>query len=568
MKSLLSLKESLLNLDGKGYKQYKEIKGKYFSDKFFISIDHVQGDPYAAPSKISIRVKNELAKFPKNTFNNKSRAIALRDFLNRSFYNQSKKNCDYRGGADKSGLIEIYSPGQEILERSSVEIDGDYLKIRILMGLPAKGRRIDGIYAVKMFLEQLSVIIENSLFFSKLNSDHLYKHINTSEDADVLRDLIKQNQIIAFAANNSLLPRKSGIDEEPMDEKEAILFKSPSSMQYNFTLPNKGNVSGMGIKKGITLIVGGGYHGKSTLLKALEKGIYNHIPGDGRELVVTDLNSVKIRAEDGRRVEKTTITPFISNLPYNQNTDRFCTEDASGSTSQAANIIEMIEIGAQILMIDEDTSATNFMIRDFRMQELVAKNDEPITPFIDKVKQIYLEKDISTILVMGGSGDYFDIADNIICMHNYLPIDVTIQAKNIAKKYINNRHVEGGNSFGHLKKRIPAANSINPQKGKKESKISARGLFFIQFGNYTINLAFVEQLVEIGQTSAIGDAILYARRYFKDNLSLVEIINLVMKDITKNGLNILNYYSTGNYALFRKFELAAAINRLRSFKIQ
>ena len=200
------------------------------------------------------------------------------------------------------------------------------------------------------------------------------------------------------------------------------------------TLPNNGEITGMGIRKGVTLIVGGGYHGKSTLLNALEYGIYNHIPDDGREFVVTNADAVKIRAEDGRSIQSLNIDPFISNLPFDQDTTEFSTANASGSTSQAANILEALEVGASTLLLDEDTLATNFMIRDIRMKTLIAKEKEPITPFVEHVRSLYEEKGISTVIVMGGSGDYFSLADVVIGMIEYSPHDLTSQAHQIVKE--------------------------------------------------------------------------------------------------------------------------------------
>jgi predicted ABC-class ATPase len=324
----------------------------------------------------------------------------------------------------------------------------------------------------------------------------------------------------------------------------------------------------MGIKKGITLIVGGGYHGKSTLMNALERGIYNHVPGDGREFVVTGRGAVKIRAEDGRRIEKTCISPFISNLPFNRDTDSFSTEDASGSTSQSANIIEAIEAGADILMIDEDTSATNFMIRDHRMQELVAKEREPITPFIDKVEQLRSDHGISTVLVIGGSGDYFDVAHTVICMVEYLPEEVTGEASRIAEKYKAERSREGGSGFGTLIRRVPRAESLDPSRGKKEVKIDARGTHSIQFGREDIDLSGIEQIVNMSQTRAIGDALHYSRKYMDGVNTLGEVAAKVEADIDREGLDILGPWPAGNYAGFRKLELAAAINRLRTLKVK
>jgi len=314
--------------------------------------------------------------------------------------------------------------------------------------------------------------------------------------------------------------------------------------------------------------VGGGYHGKSTLLRALELGIYNHVPRDGREFVVANPHAVKIRAEDGRYIEKMDISPFIANLPFGQNTKAFSTEDASGSTSQAANIVEALELKAMTLFIDEDVSATNFMIRDHRMQELVSKDKEPITPLIDKVRQLYRDLGVSTILVMGGSGDYFDMADFVIGMVEYKPHDYTEQARGIAEKYKAERKAEGGEVFGSIAERIPLTRSFDPSKGRRKVKISSKGLQTIVFGAHSVDLGAVEQLVDVSQTRSIGDAIYYAMKYMDKRRTLKEVIDAVMEDVRGKGLDVLNPKPVGDYAAFRGLELAAAINRLRTLSVQ
>ena len=325
----------------------------------------------------------------------------------------------------------------------------------------------------------------------------------------------------------------------------------------------------MGIPEGVTLIVGGGFHGKSTLLNALERGIYNHIPGDGREYVVTDPRAVKIRAEDGRRVEKVNISPFIDNLPLRKDTKRFSTDNASGSTSQAANIMEALEVGARVLLIDEDTSATNFMIRDERMQALVAKEKEPITPFVDKVRKLYTDLGVSTILVMGGSGDYFDVADTVIMMDSYRPRCVTEQAKEIAHRYGTHRKDEGGEEFGEITPRVPLEASFDPSRGKREVKIEAKGLRTILYGTTAIDLSCLEQLVDISQTRAIGLMIhRYATLYADGGLTLREGLEQVMRDIEEKGLDCLSPFRVGNLAEVRIFELAGAINRMRTLRVK
>jgi len=565
MKSTEDLKRILQRIDGRGYKAYKDLQGMYDFAEYTLLVDHVQGDPFASPSRVRVQIPQRVAKFPPGTFSNKSREIALRDFLTRKFYKASKKCSRGKRGTGKSGIISIDRPGQEILERTSIVITKEHVEARFVMGLPAFGRKIAGRHAKAMFFEELPKI-SASIYFENLDRKALYCHIETVEDADFLRDQLEHLGLLAFVADGAVLPRVSGVDPRPLTGK-VVPFKSPQSFRVAIKVPNAGSITGMGIPKGVTLIVGGGYHGKSTLLKALELGVYNHIPGDGREFVVTNPYAVKIRAEDGRRIEKVDISPFIGALPFGQFTHAFSTEDASGSTSQAANIMEALEAGSQALLIDEDTSATNFMIRDHRMQELVSKDKEPITPFIDKVHLLFQDLAVSTVLVIGGSGDYFDVADCVICMVEYIPYDVTEKARSIAEKHKAERAREGGEYFGKIKERIPLLHSFDPSKGRRKVKISSKGVHSILFGTHRIDLGALEQLMDKSQTQAVGDAIYYATRYMDGKRSLKEIVDRVQKDITEKGLDIISLYPVGTYAAFRVIELAAAINRLRTLLV-
>ncbi len=567
MKTKSDLKNLLYRINGRGYKAYKDIRGEYRFENFTLIIDHVQGDPFASPSRLRVIVPQSTARIPQEYFNSKSREIALRDFLTRQFAHAIKRYNRDKRGSGKSGLIEIDTPKQEILERTSAFINNREVEARFFVGLPAFGRRIAADIAIELLIERIPRIVTDSLILKNLNENELKKHIQTAENADFIRAKLKELKLVAFIANNSILPRSSGIDPRPLKTGTVIPFRSPETMLVSIELPNGEKVSGMGIREGVTLIVGGGFHGKSTLLNAIELGIYNHIPGDGREYVITRRDAVKIRAEDGRRIEKVDISPFIDNLPLGRDTRSLSTEDASGSTSQAANIVEAIEAGADTILIDEDTSATNFMIRDHRMQELISKEKEPITPFIDKVKLLYRDYGISTIIVVGGSGDYFDVADTVIGMESYVPHDLTLRAKEIAKRYASERKREGGEKFGRITKRIPIRESFNPSKGKREVKIKAKGIHTVQFGYETIDLSSVEQIVDPSQTRAIGDAILYAMKYMDNKRSMDKILKMVENDIKERGLDVISKTPLGNYAFFRKEELAAAINRMRSLKI-
>ena len=560
-----SLNSLLLKLDNASYKAYKDLKGTYQFEDFTLIIDRVQGDPFAAPSQVRVIVPQTVAKFPPQLYQSKSRAVAIEDYLARQFARAASRLSSHRG-TGKSGLIAIAPLEQEVLERTAVFINQQQIEIRFVVGLPARGRRILGRQAAAMLCEDLPQLV-TAILYESLDAKAVQQHVEIIEDADWLRQQLAQHNLVAFVANGSILPRRSGVDPRPL--LDGVPFQSPPSLEIEFTCPNQGVIGGMGVPAGISLIVGGGYHGKSTLLRAIELGVYNHLPGDGREYVVTEPSGVKIRAEDGRAIASVNISPFINHLPQGRSTTQFSTTNASGSTSQAANIIEALEAGAKLLLIDEDTSATNFTIRDRRMQALIAKEKEPITPFIDKVRQLYTDYGVSTILVMGGSGDYFDVADRVIALDNYRPQDVTSQAKEIAQQYTTNRDSEGGTSFGKLGHRIPLAESIDPSRGNKEVKLTSKGVNTIAFGTEQIDLTAVEQLVDSGQLKAISLAIVYAKkRYLQQQLTVSETLAKVIADISTDSLDTITNFPQGDLALFRPLELAAAINRLRSLQIK
>ena len=567
-----SLRRKLRRIDGRGYKAYKEIKGVYEFKGYTLFVDHVQGDPFAAPSRVRARVKQQVAEFPSELFENRSRRIGLEDYLIRAFSNAIDAVARGHRGSGKSGMVSIASCGQEILERSAMVVNGEFVEARFTVGLPARGRTVLGKQAEEIFFQEIPLIVSRSLLYENTDKDRLGKQVDVSEDADFIRSSLVEKGRVCFIADHSILPRKSGIDDKPMIRSRAVPIISPESLRVTFDTPNRGTITGMAISEGVTLIVGGGYHGKSTLLRAIERGVYNHVPEDGREFAVTDVNTVKVRAEDGRRVEKFDISAFLANLPTGTDTRFFSTDDASGSTSQAANIIEAMEVGAKLLLMDEDTCATNFMIRDKRMQELISKSKEPITPFLDRVRELYSQFGVSSILVLGGSGNYFDVADMVISMDTFQPKDVTSAAREVAARYGTQRTREIEGSFSKIIQRAPLRHSFDPRRGRKEAKIDTKSLHQISFGNTRIDLLCVEQLVDIGQTRAIGDAIHYiSRKYADGSYSMLEIAEMVTGDIEKNGLDILSPFRNevyGGYALPRKYEIAAAINRMRTLTVK
>ncbi|MGH9459979.1 MAG: ABC-ATPase domain-containing protein [Vicinamibacteria bacterium] len=578
MANLNDLHLLLDRIDGRGYKAYKEIAGTYEGRGFTLHIDHVQGDPFAAPSKIRLRAPQTLARIPIDLFGNRVRRIALQDFLCREVQRAIAREVQGRRGAGKSGMVTIDAGGQEVLERTAMVVTPDWVEARVEVGLPAEGRTILGRQAEAILCRELPKVVEACLVWSQLPHAKAQAFVECVENQESIRRQLDELGLVAFLADGAILPRESGIGDRPLDAREAVTFRSPDSLRVSVSVPHpvgsKNSLCGMGIPRGVTLIVGGGYHGKSTLLEGIERGVYPHVPADGREYVVTSRDAVKIRAEDGRRVERVDISPFISNLPFGKATESFSTDDASGSTSQATNIIEAVEVGATTLLLDEDTSATNFMVRDARMQALVHKELEPITSFLDRVRELYDARGVSTILVMGGSGDYFDAADKVILMRDYLPQEVTAEAKKIARARPTRRAVEAGSPLPRDFGRVPVARSFDASRGKRDVKIDAKGIDHLLFGREPIDLRGVEQLVDASQTRAIGHILHVASGRFMDGeRTLPEVLELIEDFMDREGLDALSPFHRkghhpGSFARPRKYEIAAAINRLRTLRMR
>ncbi|MFP4167961.1 MAG: ABC-ATPase domain-containing protein [Desulfonatronovibrionaceae bacterium] len=558
-----TLKKELSRIDGKGYGAYKDIRGRYDLGGCELFIDHVQSDPYAPPSKIRIRVSQKRAAFPKELFKNPIRKTALEDYLSRAFIQEINRE------KDKKFRIEMDVCGQEVLERTSMRVNSEQVEARLAVGLPAKGRRIMGRQAADLLSRELPLLAERAMLYASLDAEKIKRHVQTIEDQEYLRPCLQEKGLIAFVGNGAMLARASGVSDRPLENEDAVSFSSPPEMETEFELPNKGKIKGMGIPAGVTVIVGGGYHGKSTLLKALERGVYNHIPGDGREWVVSDKSAVKIRAEDGRAVTGADISPFINSLPGGQSTEFFTSSNASGSTSQAANIVEALESGTGLILVDEDTSATNFMIRDSRMQALVAKENEPITPFIDRIRELYTELNVSTVVVMGGSGDYLGKADTVIMLKNYTPGLVTETAREIVEKYPQERKAEIQTPLKPVSPR-----RISPESfylGPKD-KVGAKGKQTIRFKKQPLELNLLEQLVHESQTRSIAAILRILPNYLKKNENLLlAAVEQILGDIQTHGLEILAGNTDrhpGNLAEVRKQEIMAAINRFRNLKVK
>ena len=569
MQNASELKTQLQAIHRKSYPAYKSLKGSYRFRDYILHIDHVQGDPFASPSHIRIQISHKTTGFPATYYKDTLTRVTLADYLTRQFEAQVGRYTFRAKGSGKSGLISVSHCGQEVLSRSACEITDKEITARFFIGFPANGRTINATELEKILFDFLPVCIENAFFYKNTDHRKLEQAIFLAEDQDSIRAQLKEKNLVAFVADHSVLPRESGISSRPL--KDSVPFMSPQSLRVSMELPHEGTVCGMGIPAGITLIVGGGYHGKSTLLNALELGVYNHIAGDGREYVITDANALKLRSEDGRFIRNVDISLFINDLPNKKDTHCFSTEDASGSTSQAAGIVEGIEAGSKVFLLDEDTSATNFMVRDTFMQEVISREKEPITPFLERSKDLYEKAGISTILVAGSSGAFFHIADTVIQMDSYHPVDISTKVRSLCVKYPLNEQKAPAFSMPQshhiLSKKSPGIRSHGRGAGKPERlKIKVHGKDGFLLGHEDVDLRYIEQIVDSEQTAALGLILKYALENLVDGQRTIpEIIQILSEELHKRGLSAFAEGSSlpCGYAVPRIQEIYSCFNRYR-----
>nr|CCC89647.1 conserved hypothetical protein [Trypanosoma congolense IL3000] len=614
-----ALRNYFNSVEGRNYGELRSLQNSTFqlSESVHCTFFSIQPDPFAPGSQVRFTCPCtfSLLKILQTTdveSANPCRRVAAEDYILRAFC------AGYRNNVPRirSGAVQVLRPSQHVLERSTVSLvrapcEGDYqfnsegaaVEFFVRVKLPGHGRRIDGRGACDIFYGELLPLFEKCVV--GLDGEALYQHVTCVHDQEDLRSQLRNAGYVAFVANGAILPRGAGNADTPLRDN-AVPFKSPKSLECSFSLPHSGTtITGMGLPPGLTLIAGGGFHGKSTLLRALEVGVYNHTPDDGRVYVVVDPTAVKIRAEDRRSVHGVDISPFINNLPFQKTTNFFVTSDASGSTSQAANIMEALELGSQLLLLDEDTCATNLMYRDAQMQMLVPRNQEPITPFVERVTDLLRNHDVSSIMVVGGSGQYFPQARVVLVMNSYQTHDCTFEAKEIAKRSSAevikvseelptafvpnvNRNFDSKGSFA----------TVRPRHGREGTKVSGNGKDEIRFSDEVIDLSMVEQIVEEGQVNAVAQclALLYdeeprcveamtargrtlevipspsglcstARGKFGSNFSAMIVGCCSYQREKRLELRTPScYLPRGFTSAVRHFEIGAALNRLRTLR--
>lgn len=553
----------LKRLEGRNYGSYKSVVGDWDYGDFTLALDRIQSDPYAPPSSLRVSTTPRQMGLPADTVATSAQRLATADFLVRVFAAAITRVSPH-------GAVRVAHAGQEVLQRSAATVTPDHVEIRFQVQMPARGRSIMGREAARLFdVDVPDIVMETFDFVSDTPEvaaqvAALRAHVATFEDHLALRELLTAHDWVAFVADGSVLARRSGISQLPMEG--AVPFASPDSLRVSLELPHAGTVWGMALPPGVTLVVGGGYHGKSTLLSAIQRGVDAHVPGDGRELVATVPDAMKVRAADGRVVTGVDVSPFITHLPDGSDTHAFSTQNASGSTSQAASLVEAVELGAPLLLLDEDTSATNLLIRDARMRALVAAEKEPITPLVDRIGALAHTRGVSTVMVMGGSGDYLDVADRVLMMDTYRCLDVTERARQVVAAQPRTRSDLPAVDEGAP--RVP----LRARGGGERPRTKSIGLDTIVLDKQDIDIADVEQVVDPGQTEAIAWALRGLVEQLADaRTPIPDLLDRLERTLNSEGLDALCAFGARPHPAFlvrpRRIDVGAALNRLRSLRL-
>jgi predicted ABC-class ATPase len=564
--SATGLRGVLHRIDGAPYGAYREILGTHRIGEFSVHVDRVPADPFAGLARVRVRVERDKARIPAALAATRCRRIGVEDCLARAAEVALGEPAPRPSAPPGSGRIAIEPCGPAVLERSACRITDAAAELRVLVDLPAMNRRVRGLQAEELFFRSLERFATSTLLFSQRRLEDASRAADLCEDHAAIQHELERRGLVAFVADGSLLARAGGRDRGPRRDGREVPFEAPDSLAVRLDLPRAGPVRGMGIPAGVTLIVGGGFHGKSTLLDAIASGVHPHPEGDGRERVACIPDAVVIRAEDGRAVRRVDISAFMAEmLPLGEPSADFSTEHASGSTSQAAAISESLEIGARLLLLDEDTCATNFMIRDGRMQRLVPRSGEPIVPFLDRVRDLYERFGVSTLLVTGGSGDYLEAADTVILMNRFRAEDVTSRAKSVAE---STRSMRLREKFAPL--RPPAARVPVPDESGAGSvrRVGLRGPHGIRIGDETVDLSALEQLVEPGQMRALALLLRSASKRMDEAKTVAILVRELDAWLDEAGLDAVDAPIAYDLARPRRHEIAAALNRWRALRVR
>lgn len=557
----------LLDIEGKPVSEYGRLAGDFDFSRYVLKVSHVPMENMAQPALFLVRVPQIIAGFPPHLYNTPVRRTALEDYLTRRIaeHIDALTHYDEQGISRRHLLIAV--PGQKILPRTSMLVTEEYVEARIYVMLPQRDGRIDGDRVREIFFDELASVVNSSLIYCNVNEADLNSFVDVMEDADQVRQILPTRGLVSFICEGSMLARLGHTDYPDYDEVQPLTVAE--DLLVDIDVPNAGTIKGLGVPSGVTLILGDAYSGRIQFMRAIAAGIYNHIPGDGRELAITVPDAVHIASEPGRSVQKVDVSPFVRELSGGGSTEEYNSTEADPCSAQAAATVEALEVGARALLFEESDSSPAFLTRDSRLAALMPDAGKRVMPLSTRVRQ--LVDDLGVSVVVAGSSsvaEFIPVADTILRIDGYKVYDVTQEAKamDLAQFQLESDDVDMNALVEKNRWVVPS--SIDASRGPNDQIIEAGSIDLLKFGRSIINLQDVSQLADKHQTATIGLVLYYAKlRYMDEGRPIREVMDLIDRDLGTEGLECLSRDLRGDLARPRRYEIAAALNRLDSLRI-
>ena len=529
------LRKTLKNADGKPFVKYKGLKNTFTLENYELIVDEVQNDRMGH-SRMRVRVPLKSTGFPEDTYNTESRSIALRDLIARRFWESARTNARSPIPKTDGGEVYIPRPGQEILERNSVIISPFFIEVRFTADLPSVGGKVSAMATEILIFSRIDTLVKDSLYYSCYKQSKLYNHIQTNEDADAIRTALKDKGLVSFIGNGSILPRRSD-DLAPMTDAQS--FECDDNLAVEIEVPNAGTIRGMGIPQGFTAITGPSRNGKSSLADAIFSGIYNHIPGDGRERVITAEEASFLISEGGRPADNVDISMFADKSPEFEDTSKAVSTLVSSPVSELVSASEALEMGSRLLIVDEEYSNPCIIRRGF-----LAIDDDIVS--LSELGQAMSAQGVSIIMVTGDERAIRS-AESIILMDKFRASKVEVE------RIIEDR------VFKMPSARYPVSKNMVFEKGRKEVSTSAISIRNIEIGEYKINVP-VAGLFDMAQTRALADALVFAKDLMDGSRSMLQVCTEAVNMMRSNDIDGEDGQGM-HHATVRPIDVAAVINR-------
>ena len=563
----------LTELDGQPISEYQQMVGDFDFSRYVIKCGKIDLENDDLQPVLSIRVPQTIAEIPAYLFDSPIRRTAMEDLLLRRLCSNVDRIANYDHNGIARRHIHVSVPSQTILPRNALQLTKEYIEVRVAVTLPVQSvvidgeplMAIDGEMAQQIFFEDFPEIVSNSMLYCNFDTAESDAFVNSMEDADRLRQSLGASGQVGFVAEGALVTRLSGQDIPDYERLTPVEIES--SLIEEIEVPHEGTVRGMSIPSGLTLILGESNSGRVDLMDAISQGIYNHVPGDGREHVVTVADAVSICSEVDRSIQRVDISAFAKELPDGGDPSQYSTKSAGSFTSQAASTVEALEAGARVLLFDEHTSSSTFLSSDTRVSSLLGKSSR--NTLAARARQMVDELGVS-IVVAGSSlvAEFIPIADKVLKVENFCITDITEEAKalDITPSTVADSDVNLSTMLSRSRWVMPS--SIDPSIGREDVVIETEEDDYVQFGRSIIDLSEIKQIAGVDQARAIGFVLYYAKlRFMDEGYPLCEILDLVDRDLSNEGLNTLVRDMRGDLARPRRYEVAAALNRLPAFRV-